>query len=177
MRQCRGPLRGPQPAFRSRRRLLRRTPFTVERSPTPTTSWIDTSVGPRSGPRHSRIQLRPHRLAASQLIATNAAPLSRTTPWSAARVPQSKTPNPHNAVHRRTIPDSDHIGYRDQRWTTEWSTTSPNPLSNPPPGGKPVDSNGRCGIVADHSVVRCRRSAVEDTYPAECRSPSNDSRL
>jgi hypothetical protein len=55
-------------------------------------------------------------------MATNAAPLSRTTPWSAAGVPQSKTPTPQNAAHRRAIPDSDRIVRRHQRWTTEWST-------------------------------------------------------
>jgi hypothetical protein len=36
---------------------------------------------------------------------------------------------------------------------------------------KPVNENVRCGKVADHSVVRCRVSAVVNAYPADRCSP------
>jgi hypothetical protein len=66
-----------------------------------TALWIAISVGPRRGPRLSRVRLRTRRPASSRLMPTNAAALSRTTPWSAAGVPQSKTPTPQNKVHSR----------------------------------------------------------------------------
>ena len=40
---------------------------------------------------------------------------------------------------------------------------------------KPVNKNVRCGKVADHSVVRCRVSAVVTVNPADRRSPFDHS--
>ena len=83
-------------------------------------------------------------------MSPDAAALSRTTPWSAGGLLGLRVALDHGVVH-------------DIGESAVESAAS----------GKPVDVDGRCGIVADHSVVRWRRSAVENCPPAAFVYPSS----
>jgi hypothetical protein len=141
-------------------------------------SWAMGSVGPRSGPRLWRIRGKRQagrcrwtlRHCCGPLRGPLAAFRSRELPIRRIRLSVLRSPFsvlcPSFSVLRASLSGS--------LWRPRsWATGSVGPRSGPRLWrirGEPVDVDGRCGIVADHSVVRWPRSAVANCPPAESAS-------